>query len=132
MHADCLLEIAELFNLEKFSPINLVPIKYTDNSNDSNSIIDLMFFRDYFERFNTHSILLDMRGPSDHVLLIVDITIQEKFIWKRKISLYKESKEEKNFIQQLRESLGCINTLAIENSQLLEIIVEIFAWNNME
>ena len=80
MHADCLLEIAELFNLEKFSPINLVPIKYTDNSNDSNSIIDLMFFRDYFERFNTHSILLDMRGPSDHVLLIVDITIQEKFI----------------------------------------------------
>ena len=132
MHADCLLEIAELFNLEKISPINLVPIKYTDNSNDSNSIIDLMFFRNYFERFNTHSILLDMRGPSDHVLLIVDITIQEKFIWKRKISLYKESKEEKNFIQQLRENLGCINTLAIENSQLLEIIVEIFAWNNME
>jgi len=80
MHADCLLEIAESFNLEKFSPINLVPIKYTDNSNDSNSIIDLMFFRDYFERFNTHSILLDMESSSDHALLIADITIQGKFI----------------------------------------------------
>ena len=127
IHADYLLEIADSFNVERFSPINLVPIKYTDNSNDSNFIIDLIFFRDYFERFNTHSILLDMRDFSDHALLIVDITIQVKFIQGKKLSLYKESKKEKNLIKQLRESLEGINTLVIENIQLLEIFVEIFA-----
>ena len=120
------MEIADLFNLERSSPINLVPTRYADNPNDSNSVIDLIFLRGYSEEFNTHLILPDMRDLSNHVLLIVNIAIQEEFIQEKRLSLYKRSKKEKNLIKQLRKSLESINTLAIKNSQLLEKVVEIF------
>jgi len=43
VHTDILKEITNSFNLNLFTPINQVPTRYTDNSNKSNLIIDLMF-----------------------------------------------------------------------------------------
>jgi len=42
-HADTLQEVADSLNLEPSIPINLVPIWYTDNSQDSNLVLNLMF-----------------------------------------------------------------------------------------
>jgi len=44
LYVDILREIADLFDLELFTPINQVLMRYLNNSNDSNSVIDLMFF----------------------------------------------------------------------------------------
>ena len=80
MHADYLLEIADLFNLERLLSINLVPTRYTDNPNNSDSIIDLIFLRGHFEEFNTHLILPNIRSLFDYAPLIINIVIQEEFI----------------------------------------------------
>jgi len=80
MHANHLLEIADLLNLERLLSINLVPNRYTDNPNNSNSVIVLIFLRGYSEEFNTHLILPDMRGLFDYSPLIINIVIQEELI----------------------------------------------------
>ena len=127
MHADHLLEIADLLNLERLLSINLVPNRYTDNPNNSNSVIVLIFLRGYSEEFNTHLILPDMRGLFDYSPLIINIVIQEELIQWKRLSLHKGDKKKKDFIKQLRASLGGISTLAIENGQLLERVVGTFA-----
>ena len=42
-HADILQEVADSLNLELSMPVKLVSTWYTDNSQDSNSVLDLMF-----------------------------------------------------------------------------------------
>jgi len=83
MHTDHLLEIADLFNLKRLLPINLVPIRYVDDPNDSNSIINLIFLKSYSEEFNTYSIPPNIWSSSDYAPLIVNIAIQEEFIQKK-------------------------------------------------
>ena len=43
IHADIFMKVADLFNLKLSIPITQVLIRYMDNSNDSNFMIDLMF-----------------------------------------------------------------------------------------
>ena len=42
-HNDSLMEVADSFELKLSSPVHQVPTHYTDNSNDSNSIINFLF-----------------------------------------------------------------------------------------
>jgi len=44
IHANTLHEISDSLSLELSTPINLVFIQYADNAQDSNSVIDLMFY----------------------------------------------------------------------------------------
>jgi len=80
IHANYLLEIANLLNLERLLSINLVSTRYIDNPNNFDSIIDFIFLRGHSKEFNTHLILSDMRGSFDYALLIINIVIQEEFI----------------------------------------------------
>ena len=59
-HTDTLREIADFFNLELLTPINQVLMRYSDNSSDSNSAINLMFLYINSEEINTNSILPDL------------------------------------------------------------------------
>ena len=43
LYVNTLREIADLFDLELFTPINQVLMRYLDNLNNFNSVIDLMF-----------------------------------------------------------------------------------------
>jgi len=54
IHTDTFREIANSFNLGLSMPINQVPTKYTDNLNESNSVIDLMFLWINSEKINTY------------------------------------------------------------------------------
>ena len=56
--------------------INPIFAQYADNSQDSNSIIDLMFLHTKAEEFNNHQIMLELRYPSDRALLLVLLTIK--------------------------------------------------------
>jgi len=60
-----------------------------------------MFFRGDSKEFNSHPIIPDLRETSDHVFLVVSITIQEKFIQEKRLSLHKESDKKKKFINQI-------------------------------
>ena len=54
--SDDLFAIADSFNLFFSFPMDQVPTRYSDNTNDSNSVLDLMFLRCDSEEINSHII----------------------------------------------------------------------------
>jgi len=77
-------KVADNFSLELSISINLVLTQYENNSQGSNSVLDLMFLKTESEEFNNHMILPDLRSPLDHALLTVSIIIEEEFIQEKK------------------------------------------------
>jgi len=74
------MKLADSFSLGLSILVDQVPTQYTDNSNDSNSVIDLMFLRVDFEEFNNYSIIPNLRSLLDHTLLTISIIINKEFI----------------------------------------------------
>ena len=72
--------IADSLNLELSMLINLVLTWYPDNSQDSNSVIDLMFLHADLEKFNNYQIILELYSSFDHALISVSVTIKEEHI----------------------------------------------------
>jgi len=89
IYADILIEVADSFNLELSFFIKQVPIQYTDNANNSNLVINLMFLRTNAEEFKNYSIHLDLRSSSNYTSLIVNITINKGFIQENEKQLSK-------------------------------------------
>ena len=75
--SDDLIIIADSFNLNLLVPINQVPTRYSNNNNDSNSVIDLMFLQCDSTELNNHSIHPNWCLTSDHALLSITISITE-------------------------------------------------------
>ena len=78
--SDDLLIIASSFNLNLFISTNQVLTRYSDNMNDSNSVIDLIFLCSSSSELDNHSIHPDQHLMSDHTLLTITIPIAEKSI----------------------------------------------------
>jgi len=57
--------------------ISQVLTRYTD---ESNSVIDLMFLQVNSEEINTHTILPDLQSLFNYILLAVNIIISKEFI----------------------------------------------------
>jgi len=77
IHVDTIQEVADSFNSELSTPINPVPTQYTDNPQDYNSVIDLMFFWEEVEKSNNYHISSDFCSLSDYAPLLVSIIIKE-------------------------------------------------------
>jgi len=127
IHADTLREIADSFNLELSMPVNQVSTQYADNPQESNLVLDLMFLHANVEEFNNYVISLDLQSLSDHAPLSVSIIIKEETIQDKKQAIVKNNKEEKEFINKLRNRIGCINTKNIHNCKMLERAMQEFA-----
>ena len=85
--SDNLFIIVDLFNLELSNPTDQVPIQYSDNEYDSNSIINLIFLYSSSSELDNHSIHPDWRLLSDHALLIIVIPIAKEHIVSNKCSI---------------------------------------------
>ena len=63
----------------------------------------------------------------DHISLSILIIIEEEHIQEKKQTIVKNSEEEKNFINELRNKLSSIDISYIFNSDVLEQITQEFA-----
>jgi len=79
-HSDSLVEIADSFDLTLFSPTQQVPTWYSDNENNSNLVIDLIFLQSNSLKLTNHKIHSELCFSSDHALLTINIIIEKEFI----------------------------------------------------
>jgi len=93
---------------------------YTDNFNDSNSVINLIFLWADSLEINNHSILPDLCSPFDYSHLTVNIIIKEEFIQDKWRTIIKNSKEKEKFINDLKGAISNIDMFNISNIELLE------------
>ena len=121
-HIDTLREIADSFDLKLSMPIDQVPTQYIVNSQDTNLVLDLMFLHANGEKFKNYSILTDLWGPSNYTPLSVHIVIKKEFIQEKKVTIVKNSEEEKEFINKLRNGIICIDMTNILNCKKLKEI----------
>ena len=131
IHSNLLTNVAEPINLYMSKFTNQVPTRYSDNQNDSNSVINLMFLRLGLSEFNNHTIHSDWRLLLDYAPLTVDIVIIEENIQTSKYTLVKNREEKENFITELTRAITRLNIENIQSKEILEQIVQTFT-NNMD
>ena len=127
IHCNLLNNIADSMGLYVSKSTNYVSTRYSDNQNNSNLIIDLMFFRSNLSELDNHTIYPKWRLSSDHVLLTVNIVIIEEHIQTKKCAIVKNSEEEMNFIIELIEIIKGLNTEQILSKEILKQKFQQFA-----
>ena len=89
-----LFDITDSFYLELSKPTENFLTMYSDNDQDSNSVLDLVFLCPESTEFNSHHIHPDWRLFSNHAPITVNIPIFEEQVQVSKHVLIKNSKEE--------------------------------------
>ena len=82
-----------------------------------------MFLRPMPEEFNNHSIYVDWRLFSDHAPLIVKISTFKENIQTRKYITVKNSKEDHNFVTDVKNLIKELNTIHINGKDNLKNII---------
>ena len=124
-----LIIITDSFNLSLSVPTNQISIRYTDNINDSNLTIDLVFLQCDSPALNNHSIYPKWHLSSDHALLTVMIPISEEVINMCKSTIQKDSTEEAQFVKDTINTIKNLNVLNLSDIHTLENVVNDFAKN---
>jgi len=126
---DILFNIADSFHLELSKPTENFPTRYSDNDQDSNSVLDLVFLCPKLTEFNSHHIHPDWRLSSDHAPITTNIFIVEEQVQVSKYILIKNSEEEDQFIAELKIFIKNLKTDSIVNINVLEEIINFLAIN---
>jgi len=114
-YSDLLLNITDSLSLGLSYLTNPVPTRYSDNNQNLNSVIDLMFLRYSTVELDNHTIHLEWRLSLDHAPLTVTILIEHQHMNNCIQSIPKGSKEEKLFIKDLIKDISSINTSNISD-----------------
>jgi len=125
--SDDLFMIADSFDLNLSVPIDQIPTRYSDNANDLNSVIDLMFLWCNSSEINSYTVHPDWWLTSDHVPLTISILITKEHIPTHKRTLTKNSVKEVEFINEIITSFAKVDTSNISNILDLDEIVSIWA-----
>jgi len=135
-HTKDLLTITDSLGLELSPPLNPGPTRYTDNTQNSNSVIDLVFLPPDNRGFGQHRLYPDIRKPSDHVPLTIEVGIAETNTDLSFRLISTDSEEEERFMESLISSFFNINSSTITSKEELEGVVQQMAdtfersWNN--
>ena len=119
-----LFDITNSFSLVLSNPTKKFPTRFSDNNQNSNSVLDLVFTWPSSTEFNYYHIHLDERLMSDHASITVNIYIDNENIPTKWHSLVKGSDEEKQFIEDLTRFIKNLNISPIQNAEFLEEIVQ--------
>ena len=128
-HRASLFDIADSFQLEISKPTEFFSTRYSDNDQDSNSVLNLIFLWPFSTEFDNHHIHPDWRLTSDHTPITVNILIFNKCISTKKWSLIKNSEEETYFIEELTNIIKLMDMSSIQSIEALENIIQILAIN---
>jgi len=109
-NSDLIFDIADSFSLSISNPIENVSARFSDNDNNANSVLDLVFLCLSFPKFNYYIIHLDWRLSSDHTLITVNILIWEEITSHIRQSIVKGSEEEKLFVENVVKVIKNLNT----------------------
>ena len=127
-----LLTIADSLGLKLSPPSNPGPIRFADNSHDSNLVLNLVFLVPDNPGFGQHTLLPDSRKPSNHIPLVIYVDINNKNIDSTIQSIKKDNEEKSNFINEIRLNVKLLDTQVITNRHAtvdqLSLIYE-KAWN---
>jgi len=115
--------IADLFDLALSSPTNPSPTRFSDTAGEFNSVIDLMFLRCSSVELDHHTILPESHLTSDHVFLLIDISICDEVIQSSKLVITPGSEQEKKFIKDIISNFSLLDTSNIDNIECLNQIV---------
>ena len=72
----------------------------------------------------THHIEPDLRRPSDHASLIIDLPIALENIWVRRMVLKRDSEEEAAFLLSVSEGLSQLNFSSLDSTAGLDLLSE--------
>ena len=125
--SDNLLVIADSFNLSLLYSINQVSTRYSNNTNDSNSVINLIFLCCNSSELNMYSIHPEWCLTSDHTPLTSTISIVEEYIAFHKRTITKNSEEKDEFIKKVITFFSKLDTLNILDIPKLEKVILDFA-----
>ena len=125
-YCDFFTNIVDSVDLHMSKSTNQVTTRYSDNLNDSNLVIDFMFFCPNLLEFDNYSIYSEWRLSSNHALLTIDIVIVKEQVYTKKHMIAKNSKEENKFITKLIKSIKGLNTENISSKEALEYVVQEF------
>ena len=91
---DILFNITDSFHLELSKPTEYFSTRYSDNHQDSDSVLDLVFLCSNSTEFNTHYIHPNWRLSFNYAPITVNIPITKEQVQISKCILIKKSKEE--------------------------------------
>ena len=123
-HSNSIFDIADLFSWDISKPLKNVPTKFSDNDHNANFVLDLVFLCPSSPEFNHHCIHPNWRLSSDHALITVKVSIYEERISHTQWLLAKGSDEENQFIKNIIQIIKNVNTTIIQNSEILEEVVQ--------
>jgi len=115
------------FNLELPFTTDPIPTRYSNNVNDSNLVIDLMFLHSESSELKNHSIHLDWQLTLDYAPLTITIPIVKDNVNTTKCLITKDSKEEVSFVKKVIASVGNLNMSSLPDIASLDSVVNEFA-----
>ena len=127
MISNDLFMIVNSFDLNLSVPINQIPTRYSDNANDLNSVINLMFLWCNSSEINSYTIHPDWQLILDHAPLMISIPIIKEHILTCKRTLTKNSVEEVEFVNEVIASFAKVDVSNISNILDLDKIISIWA-----
>ena len=102
------MDLADSLGLVRSLPELPVPTHYSDTDGHANSVIELIFLGMSYAQV-LHCIEPDLRQPSDHAPLLLDLPISpENIRFSRKV-LKHDSNEENNFFSSVTMRLRALN-----------------------
>lgn len=104
-----LMIIANSLGLELSPPSNPGPTRFADNLHETNSVLDLVFLSPNNPWFGQNMLAPELRKPSDHVPLMIWVGINNENVETVIQSTKKDSEEERDFIDEIKENTKSLN-----------------------
>jgi Endonuclease/Exonuclease/phosphatase family./Reverse transcriptase (RNA-dependent DNA polymerase). len=116
-----LMDLADSYGLVRSLPALPVPTHYADIHGHANSVIDLIFLGMSLAQV-IHRIEPDLRLPSDHAPLLVNLPISPENVRLRRMVLKRDSEEESAFLSSVNKGLRSLDFSGLDSTAGLDLL----------